>query len=225
MSGMSSSSSSSQSTAYITPAGAGGSSQATATAPTGETSRSEETTFGPGATSASASASASASNQGANTTAKVDVGDQAKDLLVWHNAVDQQTYIWSMEGTSTASSTVLQFDLGSAWAITGVADFNGNGQIDLLWQDQTTGALAISELQGDRLGAPVTDVAANPGLAWTVAATVDFNGDGRGDILWRNAQTGENSLWLMNDQGQASSSVSLVTVVGDDWSVGGGWGF
>src|SRR5262249_21738332 len=29
-------------------------------------------------------------------------------------------------------------------------------------------------------------------------ATGDFNGDGRGDILWRNQNTGQNVIWLMN---------------------------
>jgi hypothetical protein len=26
----------------------------------------------------------------------------------------------------------------------------------------------------------------------------DYNGDGKKDILWRNYQTGENTMWLMN---------------------------
>ncbi|WP_322505541.1 FG-GAP repeat protein [Chroococcidiopsis cubana] len=28
--------------------------------------------------------------------------------------------------------------------------------------------------------------------------THDFNGDGRADLLWRNEETGDNIIWLMN---------------------------
>src|SRR5437763_969275 len=33
--------------------------------------------------------------------------------------------------------------------------------------------------------------------SWSIAGTADFNGDGRGDILWRNID-GTVAIWLMN---------------------------
>ena len=43
-------------------------------------------------------------------------------------------------------------------------------------------------------GGSVASLPAN----WHIAGTGDFNADGRSDILWQNASTGECSLWLMN---------------------------
>ncbi|NJL54968.1 VCBS repeat-containing protein [bacterium] len=117
-----------------------------------------------------------------------------KSILVWRNGASGLTYIGSLQGVSITDSSLLQFDLGPTWAIAGLADFDGNGQVDLLWQDQATGQLALSTLQDNQLAQPVVYLTANPGIAWTVAATVDFNQDGRGDILWRNSQTGENTI-------------------------------
>jgi hypothetical protein len=48
---------------------------------------------------------------------------------------------------------------------------------------------------------------------------VDFNLDGRADLLWQNTTSGERSIWLMN--GTAQSSVVSLGAVGTDWSIAG----
>jgi hypothetical protein len=45
---------------------------------------------------------------------------------------------------------------------------------------------------------------------WTIATTGDFNGDGKSDILWRDAG-GNTVIWFMNGA-QVSSTASLGTV-------------
>uniref|UniRef100_UPI001178BCC8 FG-GAP repeat domain-containing protein n=1 Tax=Calothrix rhizosoleniae TaxID=888997 RepID=UPI001178BCC8 len=46
----------------------------------------------------------------------------------------------------------------------------------------------------------------------------DFNGDGRADILWRNSNTGENYLWMMNGTTIIRGG-SLFTVNASGWYV------
>jgi VCBS repeat protein len=37
----------------------------------------------------------------------------------------------------------------------------------------------------------------NPGTAWHLIGTGDFNGDGKSDLLWQNSD-GTPAIWLMN---------------------------
>jgi hypothetical protein len=55
---------------------------------------------------------------------------------------------------------------------------------------------------------------------WTVAGVGDFNGDGRDDILWRHAATGENYVYLINGTTIAGEGY-LRTVANQDWRIAG----
>jgi hypothetical protein len=48
-------------------------------------------------------------------------------------------------------------------------------------------------------------------LAWTVAGSGDYNGDGRSDILWRNTSTGANVIWLSATSTTSQAVATLST--------------
>ena len=94
----------------------------------------------------------------------------------------------------------------ATWQIVGQRDFNGDGYADLLWRDNL-GNVAIWLMNMNAslqvlASLPVGNVPTN----WTVIGTGDFNGDGRGDILWRD-NSGNVAMWLMN------CSLSAATVL------------
>jgi hypothetical protein len=71
-------------------------------------------------------------------------------------------------------------------------------------------------------GLGVASAALLPTVAqsWSVAGTGDYDGDGKRDLLWRNALTGENAIWLMNGAARAAGG-HVARVTDASWKVVG----
>lgn len=74
-------------------------------------------------------------------------------------------------------------------------DLGGDVRADAVWR-HGGGALYVWQMNGTALAGssylpPIS-------LAWTVQGRGDFNGDGKSDLLWREATSGSTYLWLMN---------------------------
>ena len=157
-------------------------------------------------------------------------GDGDADLL-WRQTSGALA-LWSMNGQSVKSSAPItyqgsQLAPDASWSLAGAADFNGDGNADLLWR-QSSGALSLWSMNGASVNssAPITYQGSQlvPDASWSVAGTGDFNGDGNADLLWRQS-SGALSLWTMN--GNAVSSASAIMSQGNavapdaSWSVAG----
>jgi len=84
-----------------------------------------------------------------------------------------------------------------SWQLVGSADFNGDGQNDLVWRNYVTGANEVWLMNGYSY----QSTAALPSvgdLSWQLAAVGDFTKDGKPDLVWRNFVTGVNAIWQMN---------------------------
>ena len=157
-------------------------------------------------------------------------GNGSADIL-WRNA--NGTLIdWSMNGAQVTSSHLLTFQGNSAvpnasWTIAGIGDFNGGGSSEIMWRnangtliDWTMNGSTITSSQGVTLnGTPVM-----PDASWSIAGIGDFSGDGKSDILWRNAN-GSLIEWTMNgSQITSSQAVTLggaAATPGTSWSIAG----
>ena len=157
-------------------------------------------------------------------------GDGNADLL-WRQTSGALA-LWSMNGQSVSSSAAVtyqgnQLAPDASWSVAGAADFNNDGNADLLWR-QSSGALALWTMNGSSVSssAAVTYQGNQlaPDASWSVAGIGDFNGDGSADVFWRQS-TGALSLWSMNGSSVASSSAITFqgNIIAPDasWSVAG----
>jgi ELWxxDGT repeat protein len=146
------------------------------------------------------------------------------DLLFRHRRTGEVS-LWLMNGLSREREVRLDYTTfpGPSWEIAGTADFNGDARMDLLWRHTTTGRLEAWFLDGTRrLRAAPLNPSAMPDTAWRIAATGDFNGDGKADIVWRHADSGQIALWYMD--GVTLTGGTLTTppaVAGSAWEIVG----
>jgi hypothetical protein len=105
----------------------------------------------------------------------------------------------------------------STWKPVAVADFNGDGKGDIVWQN-TNGTVAIWEMTGNAAGAPTVkpngqfniDGTQFVGPTWHVVAARDFNNDGKADLLWQN-DNGAIALWENFTEGPLGSQHASFT--------------
>jgi hypothetical protein len=114
---------------------------------------------------------------------------------------------------------------GSSWKVANVGDFNGDSKNDILWRN-TNGTLAVWTMNGTAItSSGLVTVNGNTvnmgGSSWNVAGSGDFNGDGKSEILWRNAASNTVAEWTLN--GSAIASSGLVTLNGNPVAPGSSW--
>jgi hypothetical protein len=128
-----------------------------------------------------------------------DPGGDFDNLRVNQTATTSIDYtIQQQNGSSDTATVTITVSGVNPTGLT--TDFDGDGHVDLFWQNIATGQTfiwlmqGVSPLQGNQLSTVPID--------WRMAGTGDFDGNGSSDLVWRNIQSGENRLWLM--EGTAS---------------------
>ncbi len=125
-----------------------------------------------------------------------DFNNDGRADVLWRNDSGHLSqWLGTASGALIDNGTNVNQLVPNAWKIQDAADFNGDGFADVLWRNDN-GQLSqwLGSASGRLIdnGAVVNQFVPN---AWKIAGTGDFNGDGRADIMWRNA-SGQISEWL-----------------------------
>ena len=120
-------------------------------------------------------------------------GDGHPDL-VWQNDATRAVTVHYYSGTGGATylSWAWLNQTGVAgWSVVAIADFNGDGFPDLVWQNDATSSTTVNYFGGTG-GATLQgwNWLNQAGVAgWHVKLAADFNGDGHPDLVWQNDST------------------------------------
>jgi len=140
-------------------------------------------------------------NKGANPWRIVGMADfdgNGHPDAVWQDPASGRTQVWFLDGVRGTSLTgTAPLSGTNAWRIAAVADMDGDGHPDLVWQDPATGTSQVWFLTGAQ-GATFRGAAAptHPN-AWRIVGAADFDGNGHADLVWQDPATGTTQVWFM----------------------------
>lgn len=149
-----------------------------------------------------------------------DFNDDSRADLVWHNKSTGEVSISEIDDDHGGSSHALG-TVPPEWDVAGYGDFNRDGSDDILWRNSLTGENVVWVMDSEAIRAALVLPDVGPNSGWEIGGVGDFNNDSRPDVLWRNFGTGENVVWIMQDQDSVDHSESIESVAGKSWHVGG----
>lgn len=125
-------------------------------------------------------------------------GDGGADIL-WGNTTTGGIWVYLMNGSQIIGSGKLgTVPFNTGWLPIAAGDFNGDNSTDLLWQNTSTGGIYVWLINGAVPPQMISAGKIDPKTGTAFMGIDDYNGDGRSDIIWRNAFTDELAAWLMN---------------------------
>jgi hypothetical protein len=146
-------------------------------------------------------------------------GDGLVDLI-WRNKVTGATRIWLMDANGNMTSSVALPTVADLnYVVGGVGDFNRDGNQDILWRNQATGANIIYYMNGTSVGL-TTSFQGAPNVAWRIRSVNDWNHDGWPDVILRNTTTGQNVIWIMAGN-SITTTTYLPTITDQNWELSG----
>ena len=136
-----------------------------------------------------------------------DLDFDARSDIVWRNSTTGEVNVWFMNGLAlSATSGAIAVLPSPQWAVLGSGDFDGDGRGDLLLRHAGSGDVAMWLMDGRSVRSGSAVFATLDPSRWQLAGIGDANADGKADIVWYDALTGNVHVWLMNGLAQLPGS-------------------
>jgi len=149
-------------------------------------------------------------------------GDGHVDL-VWRHKTEGWVAVWYLAANQVLRTSFLSIDKVADldWEIKAVADIDGDGKADLIWQHRTQGLLAAWLMDGERVTATrLLSIGQIPDPNWQIVGAGDVNGDGYADLVWQHQTDGWLAVWLMRGTDVIDTELLSVNRITDNhWHI------
>ncbi len=129
-----------------------------------------------------------------------DLDGDCDDDIIWRNNTNpSKVQVWLMQDGQVVQKTNITTTLSTAWQITAINDFDGDGRADLFMEWDAGKKMRIWFMNGSSIigSSYVTSSGFDPSL-YTVCTSGDINGDSNADIVWRKTSNGDLRYFRMN---------------------------
>jgi FG-GAP-like repeat len=154
-------------------------------------------------------------------------GTAQADLIFYSRSLDRIVY-WETNATnqvvgagfftSTASPGGQGTGAPNSWNVEAVADFTGDGKVDLLWRN-AQGIVVLWKVNGTVIDLAASQVLPTVAPGFSLRGIGDFNGDNIKDVVWRNQTTNVTRFWSFNTSGIATQTADNAAIVGAGFQI------
>jgi hypothetical protein len=142
-------------------------------------------------------------------------GDGDSDLF-YRDKIDGRTAVWIMEGSQLVKGQFLPTVDPSLNEVAS-GDFNGDGKVDIVFRKPGQNLLWTITSTGTGAATTLTATPSNlfdPGTAWELGGSGDFNGDGTDDLAWNSSPSGDGTVALWFFQNSALNGSTYIETIG-----------
>ncbi len=136
------------------------------------------------------------------TPTRFDINADGYADILFYNSVNGELSYWTMDDETVENygAAFAQIAPSSGWIPVGEPDTNGDGQPDILFWNQNTGAMSVWNLSTDSTSVSQygPTFATVPDTTWVPSAIANDQGNGQYEIVFQNTVTGNISAWHMN---------------------------
>ena len=136
-------------------------------------------------------------------------GDGLSDVLLQNDNGTVRDWLGQANGGFIGDISHVNFVAAAGSHMVGTGDFNGDGQVDLLWQTNDGLVTDLLARADGSFADNSAKVNVNTGTDWHAIGTGDFNGDGIDDVVWQN-DNGTVREWLGQADGTFSGNTAHV---------------
>ena len=135
--------------------------------------------------------------------------------IFWQNTSLGQVQGWGLYyGTNPGFIATSNYNVNGNWHLATSGDYNGDGNADLVWVNDTTHDVQVWLMTGQTVTATR---GYNVGAGWQLAASGHFYPRNVWDLVWVNQSAGAMQIWFMDDGGTGNVAGS------QNYSFGPGW--
>ncbi|NEO89846.1 MAG: hypothetical protein F6K56_06150 [Moorea sp. SIO3G5] len=152
-----------------------------------------------------------------------DVNGGGAEEIFWYNTSTGEIAVWEIDETGFQNATFIMdtndqnmiISPSDPWQLVAAGDMDGDGNADAIWENMNTRQFAYWKLNGTVFQEPVVINSRAADGPWEFRGAYDANRDGINDFFFRNSVTGQNGLWIIENNSLSEENIVVIDTVPD----------